>query len=171
MAEIKVKDLPIQNAPLLTDFAITDKALGTDTEKTTWQNIKDLFGSGASVKVGGVLTRDAGQGSGNQVIAIPSQPAKSVKAVWIIAGEIGIDDVHSNGFCSPTAEAVPPPSFFQANTNTDNGYDADNCVHVSQMGNGFTGAISGLGVGAFIIDWVQVGLGKNIEVTYMVEME
>jgi len=44
MADIKVADLPVQNTPLLTDFAITDKAAGTATEKTTWQKIKDLFG-------------------------------------------------------------------------------------------------------------------------------
>ena len=46
MAEIKVKDLPIQPAPQLTDYAITDNAAGTLTEKTTWQAIKDLIGGG-----------------------------------------------------------------------------------------------------------------------------
>lgn len=44
MADIKIKDLPIQAAPTLTDFAVTDNTAGTATEKTTWQKILDLFG-------------------------------------------------------------------------------------------------------------------------------
>lgn len=42
---IKVKDLPIQAAPALTDYAVTNKAAGTATEKTLWSSIKTMFGN------------------------------------------------------------------------------------------------------------------------------
>lgn len=41
---MKEKDLPVNNLPTLLDFARMENALGTLSQRTTWQNIKTLFG-------------------------------------------------------------------------------------------------------------------------------
>ena len=173
MAEIKVKDLPIQPAPQLTDYAITDNAGGTLTEKTTWQTIKNLFGSPppSNVFVGGEFTRSAGAGSNNQNIIIASQPTKQPRAIWIISGQFGGGGgAFSNGFCSSTPVPVPPPSFFQSCSNTNNNYDNSNIIRVIVGANGYTGTITGIGNGVFIISFTQLGAGLNIGARYLVEM-
>jgi len=43
---MKENQLPINNAPLLTDFARMENASRTISQVTTWQKIKDLFGGG-----------------------------------------------------------------------------------------------------------------------------
>lgn len=177
MAEIKVKDLPIQAAPQLTDFAITDNAAGTLTEKTTWQAIKDLIvpppppPSTAPIKDAIRVLRNAGAGTAPQFIFFPSNPGKVVKAVWIVGGQQGGGgSMWSNGFCSGKAEAVPPPSFIQACSNNTTSYGRVNVVNLTQGANGFTGTITALGTGGFFISWTQLGMGINIEITVMVEM-
>ena len=43
MATVKVTDLPINNAPTLTDFSIVDNAAGDATKKSTLQNMRNTM--------------------------------------------------------------------------------------------------------------------------------